>query len=75
MLPVFGFEEEAEMFLWLNTPGSGWKSRPTSCGELLSMLYGPCRRVDRVAPEPLPGTRDGDGLVSRKYFFARLLAP
>ncbi len=39
-LPVFGFEEEAEMFLWLEGLDSGWRVQETSSGELISLLYG-----------------------------------
>ena len=29
ILPVFGFEEEAELFLRLGTLGDGWRARET----------------------------------------------
>jgi hypothetical protein len=74
-LPVFGFEEEAEMFVFLSSLETRWKTRETSTGELLSILYGLCRCVDRVALDPLPneGAHDTPGFVSRRRF-ARLLA-
>lgn len=74
-LPVFGFEEEAEMFVFLSSLDTRWMVRETSTGELLSILYGMCRCVDRVALDPLPreATRNTPAFVSRKYF-ARLLA-
>ena len=55
-LPVFSFEEEAQMFLRLRAddPAAKWKVRETSVGELTSVLYGPCRKVKRVALDPLP---------------------
>ncbi len=61
VLPVFSFEEEAKMFLHLGGhSGDGWRSRRTSAGELVSVLYGPCADVGGVALDPLPGMpRDG----------------
>ncbi len=71
-LPVFGFEQEAAMFLRLGTLGTGWRARETSAGELLSFLYGPCSGIERVALDPLPQIFDGvvtrPGCVNRKQF-------
>jgi hypothetical protein len=53
-LPVFSFEEEAEMFLWLQTTEEGWEIRETTPGQLVSILYGPCADVGRVMLDPLP---------------------
>ena len=53
-LPVFSFEEEAEMFLWLQTTEGGWEIRETTPGQLVSILYGPCADVGRVMLDPLP---------------------
>lgn len=53
-LPVFGFEEEAEMYLSLQEPGAGWRIRETTDGELISILYGPCARVRWIALDPPP---------------------
>ena len=56
VLPVFSFEEEAEMFLYLGGfSADGWRARATSAGELVSVLYGPCTDVRSVALDPLPG--------------------
>ena len=80
-LPVFGFEDEARMFLELGAPGGGWRARVTSAGELVSVLCGPCASVDRVVldPVPLPGTliEDLSGLLSmeREAFVGSLLNP
>lgn len=61
-LPVFGFEEEAEMFLWFEGLDSGWRVREASSGELISLLYGSCARVGLVALDPLPpAAQPGDG--------------
>jgi hypothetical protein len=53
-LPVFSFEEEAEMFLWLQTTEDGQEVRETTPGQLVSILYGPCADVRRVMLDPLP---------------------
>ena len=53
-LPVFSFEEEAEMFLWLQTSEDGREVREITPGQLVSILYGPCADVGRVMLDPLP---------------------
>ena len=53
-LPVFSFEEEAEMFLWLQTTEDGREVRETTPEQLVSILYGPCANVGRVMLDPLP---------------------
>jgi hypothetical protein len=53
-LPVFSFEEEAEMFLWLQTTEEGREVRETTPGQLVSILYGSCADVERVMLDPLP---------------------
>jgi hypothetical protein len=58
VLPVFSFREEAEMFLGLGRVAEGWQVRETTCGELVSVLYGPCREVEHVALDPVPGIVD-----------------
>jgi hypothetical protein len=77
-LPVFGHEEEAEMFLHLGGYGEdGWRARESSSGEIVSVLCGPCSGVEGVALDPLPGmVADGTlGLVRlrRESFLGRLL--
>jgi hypothetical protein len=78
-LPVFSFEEEARVFLWLGgADAGGWQPRRTGPGELVSMLYGPFSGTSSVALDPLPGmVTDGTvGLVSvdRERFVNRILA-
>ncbi len=51
VLPIFSFEEEAALFLCLGLQGS-WQVRRTGPGELVSLLYGPCREVELVALDP-----------------------
>ena len=74
-LPVFSFREEAEMFLGPGHAASdtSWQVRETTCGELVSVLYGPCRDVTHVSLDPVPGMV---GLVSlsRMAFIGALLA-
>jgi hypothetical protein len=53
-LPVFSFEEEAEMFLLLQTTEEVREVRETTPGQLVSILYGPCADVGRVMLDPLP---------------------
>ena len=52
VLPVFSFEEEAALFLSLGVQGS-WQVRRVGAGELISLLYGPCRGVELVALDPV----------------------
>ena len=54
VVPVFSFEEEAELFLRLGTPRTGWRVRRTTAGELISVLYGPCAGAEKVALDPPP---------------------
>ena len=64
-LPVFSFEEEAEMFLCLQTTEDGREVRETTPGQLVSILYGPCADVGRVMLDPLPeiGARNLNSLL------------
>ena len=78
VMPVFSFEEEAEMFLHLGGyESSGWRARESCAGELVSVLLGPCADVGGVALDPLPEMlEDGTiGLVEvgRRRFVGQLL--
>lgn len=53
VLPVFGFREEAELFLELGSC-KDWRIRESRAGEIISVLYGPCADVEGVALDPLP---------------------
>ena len=53
-LPVFCFEEEAEMFLSLGTLGTGWRLERVLVGELKGKLLGACVGVEFVSLDPLP---------------------
>lgn len=76
-LPVFGFEEEAGMFLWFATAEDGWQVRETSAGELVSVLHGLSECVRRVALDPLPrvcaGATPASLLLPRKDFGRAIL--
>jgi hypothetical protein len=77
-LPVFGHEEEAEMFLHLGGYGDdGWSARESSIGEIVSVLCGPCSGVEGVSLDPLPGMV-GEGTLclvwlGRERFLDQLL--
>ncbi len=76
-LPVFSFEEEAELFLELGGVGQGWWVRESGAGEIVSVLYGPCASVRSVVLDPLP-EMVADGAValvslSRKHFVEHLV--
>ncbi len=73
MLPVFSFREEAEAFLYFEGAGDGWQARETTCGELVSILYGPCGDAERVSLDPLPKIAELMSF-SRKAFVEALLA-
>lgn len=53
-LPVFSFEEEAELFLALGVSGEGWKVGRSGAGEILSLLHGPLSDAAGVALDPVP---------------------
>ncbi len=53
-LPVFCFEEEANMFLSLGSPGAEWQLRETAAGELISILLSPYTDIEFVSLDPLP---------------------
>ena len=76
VLPVFSFEEEAKLYLHLGIPG-GWRVRQTEGGELLSLLYCLCNKVDLVALDPMSAVETNvmDRLVSleRERFMDILL--
>ena len=78
VLPVFSFEEEAEMFLHLGGyADSGWRTRESCAGELVSVLCGPCIEVEGVALDPLPEMLEDGTLelveVGRRRFVGKLL--
>jgi hypothetical protein len=78
VLPVFSFEEEAEIFLGPRGAAAGWQVRESSAGELVSVLYGACAGVKEVALDPSPEmvAKRSVGLVSliRKRFVDLVIA-
>ncbi len=78
VLPVFSFRGEGESFLHSEALAADWWSRETTAGELVSVLLGPCARVEKVALDPLPGLRERElaGLVSmgRRDFVRHLMS-
>jgi hypothetical protein len=76
-LPVFSFEEEAELFLRLEVPGTSWRVRESTAGELISILYGSCASVEKVALDPPPEIAGKAVLdlvsLSRKDFLRTLM--
>jgi hypothetical protein len=78
-LAVFGFEEEAKMFLHFRRAalGAGWRVRQTSVGELVSVLYGPCSGAKKVVLDPLPAIVGGEELIGflsvRRNDYLRIL--
>ena len=73
VLPVFSFREEVDTFLHFKGAGDGWHARETTCGELISVLYGPCREVEHICLDPLPTIVELTSF-SRKAFVEALLA-
>jgi hypothetical protein len=77
-LPVFSYEQEAELFLELRTAESGWRVRESTAGELISVLCGPCASATEVSLDPLPEmvAEGALGLVSlsRERFVNLLLS-
>ena len=56
ILPVFGSEEDAGMFLTpLGAFGGGFTPRPIAAEDLASLLWGPLSSVGTVALDPTPG--------------------
>jgi len=53
-LVVFSSEEEAETILRFGGVTGAWRARESSAGELVSVLYGPCAGVRKVALDPSP---------------------
>jgi hypothetical protein len=71
-IPIFSYEQEAELFLAFQAAGSGWQLKESTAGELVSVLCGPCASATEVSLDPLPEmVAEGTlGLVnlSRKRF-------
>ncbi|MDP9454201.1 MAG: hypothetical protein M3Q49_02530 [Actinomycetota bacterium] len=53
-LAVFGFEEEAGLFLLFEDAGPGWRVRKTAAEEVIHVLFGSQAGARRVVLDPLP---------------------
>ncbi len=78
VLPVFSFEEEAEMFLHLGGyDGGSWRARESYTGELVSVLCGPGIDVKGVALDPLAEMLKDETIglvgVGRRRFLRQLM--
>jgi hypothetical protein len=72
-LPVFGLEEEAGMFLWLETAGEGWRVVEISEADLAALLGESCVGVRRVVhPFAAEVTGKGPAGVDREDFLRAL---
>ena len=68
-LPVFGLEEEAGMFLWLETAGEGWRVAEISEAGLATLLRESCAGVRRIVRPFAAGCNDnGPATVDREDF-------
>ena len=78
VLPVFSFEEEAEMFIRLGGYDGAWRARESSAGELVSVLCSSCKDVRGLALDPLPEMlKDGTVRfveVGRESFLGQIFA-
>jgi hypothetical protein len=71
-LPVFGSEEEAGMFLWLETAGEGWRVVEICEGGLV-LLRDSCAGVRRIVhPFAANGAGEGTASVDREDFLRAL---
>jgi hypothetical protein len=77
VLPVFSFEEEAELFLRLGGYDGHWRARKSCADELVSVLCGSCKGVKSVALDPLPEMLEDGTLalvgVGRQRFLKQIL--
>ncbi len=77
VLPIFSLKDQAEAFVRFRRLESGWRARSTGAGELVSVLYGPCASVRRVALDPPPEIEVGMALglagTSRESFVDHLI--
>lgn len=74
-LPVFGFVDEARMFLDLGEPRGDWRVRTTTTEEIVSMLLGPYADVSQVLLDPVPdvGVSASPAGMEREVFVEWLL--
>jgi hypothetical protein len=72
-LPVFGLEEEAGMFLWLEMVEEGWRVAEISEADLGTLLRDSCANVRRIVhPFAANGMGKGPAAVDREDFLRTL---
>jgi hypothetical protein len=72
-LPVFRLEEEAGMFLWLETTEEGWRVAEVSEADLAALLRDSCAGVRRIVrPFAAKGVGKGPATVDRENFLRKL---
>ena len=77
ILPVFSFEEEAQLFLHLCGFSGGWRASKSAIADLALVLFDACPDARRVALDPIPeiGPYGPHDLVSlSREEFVELLA-
>jgi hypothetical protein len=76
VLPVFSGEDAARTFA-ARCGAEGWTARKTGAGELISVLFGPCRGCRLVALDPPAELETGAALelagVGREVFLVPIL--
>jgi len=76
VLPVFSSEDDAVGFAG-RCGEEGWRARKTGAGELVSVLFGPCRGCGVVALDPPSDLRVEDALrisgIGREIFLEPIL--
>jgi hypothetical protein len=76
ILPLFTTAGSARDFLRRGGVGMDWRVRESTAGELVSILAGYLRHVDRVVLDPVFGVSTGDAepqSLSKKEFVSVLL--
>ena len=68
-LAVFSAGWAARGYLFAEAPGGGWHVKACGPDELISLLAGPCARVEWVALDPRPGPRgEAANVMPRERF-------
>ena len=72
-LPVFGREEEAGMFSWLETAGEGWRVAEFTRKDLANLLHDSCANVQQIiCPFTANTAGKGPETVGREDFLRTL---
>jgi hypothetical protein len=74
-LPVFSAGWAARGYLFAEAPGGGWHAKACGPDELISLLAGPCARVEWVALDPRQAPRaEAVNVMPREGFVDYLLS-